>query len=279
MYSTSIKAGLPRFTPAFFLSLSLLFFLAGCAGKPWSGKFGKDEVKTNTSLIDRQIKAHETCPATLDAEAAVTWKTALGTKAFSGYLQMQLPASVKFVTTNPLGQPLFALVSNGKGFSSVNTLTRQYISGSLTALALRNDIPVELLTGNWGTWLSSRITGSAKEHVTGIRKDTAGRGIWVVVDNPKSFTKGQDYILVDPTGSRVLLRVLMNTAHDPIARIRYGGWQLRDKCELPTEFTISDLPMGAEISLHLSDIITDKVFDKDNFTLMPPPGYFIQVFL
>ncbi len=271
-------SGQPHSSPALFLGIILLFFLAGCAGKPWSGEFKKDQFTAYKKMLEGRIKAHTACPSTLDTEVSVTWKTALDTKTFFGYLQLKLPSSVKFVSTNPLGQPLFALVSNGKIFSSVNTLTRQYINGSLTALALRNDIPAELLNGNWGGWLSGRINASDSERIVDVRKDTAGRGLWVITDNPENLMQGKEYILVDPTGDRVLLRILMNTEDTPIARIQYGGWQRSSTCQLPTILAITDLPMGAEVSLHLSDIITDKVFDKDNFTLLPPPGYFIQVF-
>jgi len=276
MSNQSVKIGLLRSKPNFFLAVMLIFFLAGCAEKPWSGKLKENEVKSYKDMIGKQIKAHSTCPSTLDAEVTVTWKTALETKAFSGYLQMKLPSSVKFVTTNPLGQTLFALVSDGKDYNSVNAITQQYISGSLFSLALRNNIPAQLLAGNWATWLSGRIVAADKEKVVDIRKDLSGMGLWVIAKNPKDATGNKDYILVDSTGSRPLLRVLMNGDDAPIARIKYSDWQQRSKCELPTTFDITGLPMGTEIKVHLSDIITDKVFGKQNFILMPPRGYFIQ---
>jgi outer membrane lipoprotein-sorting protein len=267
-----------HFSPSLLLGFIIVFFLAGCAGNPWSGEFKKAQIKSYKEMLEGRIKAHSVCPSTLDTEVSVTWKTALDTKTFFGYLQLQLPSSIKFVTTNPLGQPIFALVSDGQMFSSVNTLTRQYINGSLISLALRNDIPMQLLNGNWGGWLSGRISASKSEKIVDVRKDTAGRGLWVITDNPKNLMQGKEYILVDPTGNRVLLRILMNTENDPIARMQYGGWQPGNTCQLPTSLKITDLPMGAEVSLHLSDIITNKVFDKDNFTLFPPPGYFIKAF-
>jgi outer membrane lipoprotein-sorting protein len=273
----SEKPGSTRLATLVVFGFIVLFFLAGCAGKPWSGKFEPDQVKSYKTIIEGQIKAGEACPSTLDAEVAVTWKNTLETKAFSGYLQLQLPSSVKFVTTNPLGQTLFALVSDGEAYSTVNAITQQYISGSLSSLAMRNNIPQELLTGNWGTWLSGRIIATDNEEITDVRKDSAGRGLWVIIKKPKDASGNKEYILVDSTGNHPLFRILMNASDDPIAKIQYRDWQQKNRCGQPMTFDITDLPMGAEITLHLSDIITDKVFDKTNFILMPPPGYFIQL--
>ncbi len=254
----------------------ILFFLAGCAGKPWSGKFKEDQVKTYKDMVAGEIKAEDSCPSTLDAEVTVNWKTAVDTKTFDGYLQLQLPSSLKFVTTNPLGQPVFALVSDGETYSSVNTISQQYISGSLFSLALRNNIPEQLLTGNWGIWFSGRIAAATGE-IADVRKDSAGRGLWVMVQNPKNKLKGKEYILVDSAKKRPLLRVLTDGDDDTIAQIKYGAWQNSGKCIQPTSFNVTDLPLGAEINMHLSDIITDKVFSKNNFILRPPPGYYIQL--
>ncbi len=261
----------------FLLVLPLLFLLSGCAGKPWSDTFKEDEVKAYKTMIETQIKKDSGCPSTLDSEIAVTWKSPVGTKAFSGYLQLQLPSSLKFVTINPLGQPLFALVSDGQVFSSVNTLGHQYISGSLASLALRNNIPQGLLTGNWGTWLSGRITTGSSDTIQDIRKDTSGRGIWVILKAPGNIAEGKEYILVDTVERHPILRILTNKNGSTTAQIRYGRWQKEGACGQPTSFSISDLPMGSEITLQFSDIILDKVFAKNNFTIMPPPGYFIQL--
>ncbi len=272
------KPAAEGFARVLFLGLALLFFLGGCAGKPWSGKFGEGAVKTYMTMVKNKMHADAACSSTLDTEAAITWKTAMKTSAFSGYLQLELPSSIKFVTTNPLGQTLFALVSDGTSYSSVNTISHQYTSGSLSSLALRDNIPEEIVGGNWGTWLSGRIAAPGTEEPSDVRKDATGRGIWVRLEPRKTNTGGKEYVLLDPLRMHPLLRVLLDADGDPIAQIKYGQWQQHTRCEQPLAFDITGLPMGAEITVHLSDIITDKVFSKKNFILMPPPGYYITAY-
>jgi outer membrane lipoprotein-sorting protein len=264
------------FVPVAFLCLVLLIS-GGCARQPWTDQVNEDQAKAIRNMIQEIQKTDAACSSTLDAEVVVSWKTGMETKAFSGFLQMKQPSSVKFVTTNPLGQTIAALVSDGDSFRSVNTVTRQFLSGSLLNLALRNDIPPELLTGNWGSWLSGRIEIPKSSEIVDIRQDASSRGIWVLLANPKNRLSGKEFVLIDPQMKRPLSRVLMNAEENPIARIEYGDWQKGAGCEQPAHFHITGLSMGAEITIQLSDIITDKVFTEKDFSLSPPPGYFIEL--
>lgn len=264
------------FAPVAFFCLVLLIS-GGCARKPWMDPVDDDQAKAIRNMIQEIQKADAACSSTLDAEVIVSWKTGMETKAFSGFLQMKQPSSVKFVTTNPLGQTIAALVSDGESFRSVNTVTRQFLSGGLLNLALRNDIPPELLTGNWGSWLSGRIEIPESSEVTDIRQDASSRGIWVLLANPKNKLSGKEYVLIDPKNKRPLFRVLMTAEENTIARIEYGDWQEGTGCGQPARFHITGLSMGAEITIQLSDIITDKVFTEKDFSLSPPPGYFIEL--
>jgi outer membrane lipoprotein-sorting protein len=264
------------FAPVVFFCLVLLT-AGGCARKPWTDPVDDDQAKAIRGMIQEIQKTDALCSSTLDAEVVVSWRTGMDTKAFSGFLQMKQPSSLKFVTTNPLGQTISALVSDGESFRSVNTVTRQFLSGGLANLAFRNDIPPELLTGNWGSWLSGRIEIPQSSEITDIRQDASARGIWVLLANPKSRLSGKEYVLIDPKSKRPLFRVLMDAQESPIARIEYGDWQEGTGCGRPAHFHITGLSMGAEITIQLSGIITDKEFAEKDFSLSPPPGYFIEL--
>ena len=172
------------FSSVFFLCLVLLFS-EGCARKPWTEPVDDNQAQSIRGMLQEMQKRDATCSSTLDTEATMSLKTAMETKSFSGFLQVKLPSFVKFVTANPLGQTLFVLVSDGQSYRSVNTIDKQFVSGGLLSLALRNDVPQELLTGNWGSWLSGRIEIPKDMEVTDIRQDTSSRGVWVKLENPK----------------------------------------------------------------------------------------------
>lgn len=259
-----------------FFSLMILFS-GGCARQLWTDPVDDIQAQAIRGMIQEIQKTDATCSSTLDAEVIVSWKTGMETKAFSGFLQLKHPSSVKFVTINPLGQTIAALVSDGNSFRSINTVTKQFLSGGLSNLALQNDIPPELLTGNWGSWMSGRIEIPKSAEVTDIRQDASARGIWIMLAIPNSRLSGKEYILIDLKNKRPLLRVLMNAEEKPIAQIEYGDWQKGTVCAQPAHFHITGLRMGAEITIQLSDIITDKVLTEKDFSLKPPPGYFIEL--
>jgi outer membrane lipoprotein-sorting protein len=264
------------FGPVFFLCLVILLS-GGCAREPWTQPVDDKQAQAIRDMLQEKVKTDATCPSTLDAEVTVSMKTVMETKSFSGFLQVKFPSSVKFVTTNPLGQTLFALVSDGQSYRSVNTLDSKFVSGSLSSLALRNDIPQELLTGRWGIWLSDRIEITKAAEITDIRQDATARGIWVKLAS-KDTPDGKEYILIDPASKRPLLRLLMDAEENPIARIEYDDWQQGSQCGQPTLFHITGLSKGLEVNIRLADIITDKVLTEKDFTLRPPSGYFIQLF-
>jgi outer membrane lipoprotein-sorting protein len=261
--------------PVFFLCF-VLFLSGGCARNPWTKQVDDNQAGMIKDVIQKKIATDAACSSTLDAEITISVKTVMETKSFSGFVQLKLPSSVKFVTTNPLGQTLLALVSDGQSYRTVNTLDNQFTSGSLSTMAIRNDIPQELLTGKWGIWFSDRIEIPKDAEITDIRQDETARGIWVKLAT-KTKEGGQEYILIDPANGRPLLRLLMDAEENPIARIEYSDWQQSQKCEQPTTFHITGLSKGVEITIHLTDIITDKILTERDFILRPPPGYFIEL--
>lgn len=249
----------------------------GCASQqPWTQPVGDEQAKAIRTLVTEKNASDAACSSTLDAEVTVSMKTLMDTKSFSGFLQLKLPSSVKFVTINPLGQTIFALVSNGKSFRSVNTLESQFVSGGLEALAIRNDLPPELMTGRWGAWLSDRIDLPENAVIADIRQDVAAQGVWIKII--RNSMEGGEYILINPADGHLLARLLTDANDKTIARINYSDWQGESKCTQPATILISSESKGVDITIHLSGIITDKVLTERDFWLNPPPGYYIRLF-
>ena len=75
-------------------------------------------------MLNTMQERDATCAPCLDGDAILSMENHLDAKALSGYVKFMLPESVKFIASNPLGQPLFALASDGVRFETLNTTDR-----------------------------------------------------------------------------------------------------------------------------------------------------------
>ncbi len=94
--------------------LLLMFLLAGCAGKPWTTQVTDQEGLHVRQIFEEIQERDASCFCCLDAKVSFFWDGPGEDRSISGFLQLMLPSSVKFVVTNPLGQPLYAIVSDGR---------------------------------------------------------------------------------------------------------------------------------------------------------------------
>jgi len=123
----------------FRLILTLLVLLIqSCAGKPWTSPVADSETGLITQTFEEMQERDASCFSCLDAKTMLSWDTPGEDRSIVGFLQLMLPASVKFVILNPLGQPLYALVNNGQDFQSINTSLKQHIIGKIGSLATQH---------------------------------------------------------------------------------------------------------------------------------------------
>ena len=170
-----------------------------------------------------------------------------------------------------MNQPLYALSSNGKWFQSVDVTKRIFKKGSLRSFAIRHEIPITLLAGEWGAWLAGRPLSTAPYVIT-IHADSDKRGIWFAVADGPDKTIPKEFTLVNFDDQRIIERAISDSRGKTEAVIRYEEWQPLGECLQPMKILLSGLSFGAEATMNFSDIQQVNLRETD-FNLPIPPGY------
>lgn len=250
------------------LIMLAVFFLAGCARKPWTDPLADSEAESVTQLVDSLVARDARCGETLEGDLVLFYQNPFEKKALSGFLQFSMPSSFKFVMTNPIGQPIFAVAGDQNSFQAINTLQRSYLAGSLRSFGLRNDIPSHFLKSEWGPWLTGRNLLSS-HMITDIRKDRKSRGVWLTFENKNQA--GLQHLLLDTEREVFPVRVLEEGSGRKVVEVTYNNWISVERCKQPLEINITGLDYGTNIHITLSDVSLTE--DKKTFRLQPPPGY------
>jgi hypothetical protein len=262
-------------TPFWIILLLLSLLFNGCATKPWTSQVSEDETAFFTQTFEKMQQRDASCFSCLDAETTLFWDGPANDQSITGFLQLMLPASLKFGVINPLGQPLYALVSDGQEFQSINTSLKLHTIGTLSSLATQYEIPESLLSENWGYWLTGRLQEKGASIET-IRRDGSGRGVWITVRYQNEKTLAGSHLLIQPETKQLLTRILVDTEGETIATISYDGRSGEDDCAPVSRVTISDLPYRSKLSISFTKILTDCSFTAANFKLKVPRDYSIQ---
>jgi hypothetical protein len=264
------------FRPLTFFLLLLALLAHGCAGRqPWSDPVAGEETARITQTFAEMQQRDSACSSTLDAKATLAWDGPGEDRTVAGFLQLLLPTSLKFVVSNPLGQPLYALVNHGQEFESINISRKQHVVGTLSGLATQYEIPAPLLGDNWGYWLLGRIQEPGASIET-MRQDSTGRGVWVTLQYPSKTGLSRSHLLIQPRTRQLLARILVDQAGDTIATISYEGRRgtgEQDACAPASQITITDLPYGSKVSIDFTEILTNRVLNAANFRLKVPADY------
>lgn len=260
----------------FFLLVTTLFLYTGCAKTPWTNQLANEDAQSYLSTINTIQQQRDDCPQDWDADVNISWHTALGTKAFAGYLQVSNPSSFKFIVSNPLGQPILVLTSNGKKFQLLNTLSEQYTHGSTLSYALHNNIPAEFASGSWGYWLVGRMAEQVTESPS-ISLDKENRGVWLTVDSSlESSADITSYYLLDLEKTIILEQRLFDAENKQLADFTYSKYKPVGTCLQPHQIDIANLPFGASIQVNLNNIQPLGIATEKDFTLPIPQHYFIK---
>jgi hypothetical protein len=258
-----------------FIPILLAFCLHGCAGKPWTSPVAENETAPIIQTFMEMQQQDASCFCCLDAKTTLTWDGPGEDRTVAGYLQLMLPTSLKFVVLNPLGQPLYAMVSDGQEFQSINTTLKQHTIGKISSLASQHKIPGSLLSQNWGYWLMGRLQEKGTTIET-IRKDSSNRGVWITMQYPEGAPLAKTHLLIQPETKQLLARILVDHQGDTIATITYEGQKKRKGCAPAGRITITDLPYGSKLQIDFADILTDRSFTAANFRLKVPADYNVQ---
>ncbi len=244
------------------------FFLAGCASKPWTEPLKETEADSAIQLVDALVARDAACGGTLEGDIVLFYQNPLEKKALSGFLQFSMPSSYKFVMTNPFDQPVLVIAGDQKSFQAIDTLSKNYLEGSIRSFGLRNDIPAYFLKSNWASLLTGRNQLSSQT-ITDIRNDRDSKGIWLTFQSQEQT--GVHHLLLDREQEVVLVHILENEHGKTVAEVSYDEWTTQGTCRQPLEISIAGLDYGTTIHLKLSNFLISD--EKKTYRLQPPSGY------
>jgi len=239
------------------------------------------------------------CVSGWDADISITWKSSLKDFSFPGYLQALPPSFFKLVVSNPLGQPLKLLTTDGEQYRYIDVADRSGIYGGTRSWAVRYDLPYTVISRSWPDWLQGRPDGGKQRVISEIRHDREDRGVWLTVadvemetpaqqaiaapyldaDSPDSDTQKPDmtlpvyeYLLVDAETGVIKEQIVLDERQKPQATIIYNQWENIGQCRYPLDIEITDLPYGGYIHLEFSEIRQTDLTASD-FKIAIPPGF------
>jgi outer membrane lipoprotein-sorting protein len=269
------------FSVALSLLLLLLILLSGCASKRWSDPIASKELGAISEVVLAMQEREARCPQSMDTEARIFLDSPGTNTAVHGYLQTSSPSLLKFVVSNPLGMLVYAFASDGKTFQILDTAKRLHIRGNIRPFAIRRDLPLVMVQGDWFAYLNQRLpTGNPA--IRQVTRDLSDQTFWLqFAPSPGSNISGEQWLHLDSKQQRVLGYLFLDRGGDIVAEIRYADEEeVRGKqtCRASSRnIGISELPWGTEIRIELRDIRTDSQFSHSDFTLPVPVGYFKQI--
>ena len=263
--------------------LLLLVSLSGCASQPWTTPVGQQDSRAFTTIFHQMQARDNQCPPTLEADITISWTTPMEKRSIGGFLQLMAPSSLKFITTNPLGQPLYALATDGHTFQSINTLESKFMGGGLDSLLLFHDIPLDLLSEQLTRLFTGRLPKGDVE-ILAVRDDGEKRGIWLTIAFQDGKIQRQSHLLINMVEKRLLSRMILESPgksteedREPVATLSYSGWLNRHNCPIPTTLKITDFIFGSQLDIGFSEIGSNPQLKQSHFSIKPPPGYLRQL--
>lgn len=261
-------------------SYSILFclLLSGCAQKLWDEAFTEEENIRIEAILHSMQQQEQQCFQSYDADMKMFWQTPVGDNAVEGYLVLHSPSSVKFVVSNPFGQPVFAFTGNGKTFQILKTTELMHIRGNVRSLAIRNDIPLILALNDWFAYLSGRLP-LRKLTVEEAGNSSSDNSIWVkLVTNKGPYTTGSTYLQINPDQKEVLSYLFLDDNGDVLAEINYTGEKSGEApCGVHTAILLTGLPWGTEINIQVENLSGFNQFKQTDFSLPVPEKFNTQL--
>ena len=251
---------------------SAILLQSGCARKPWREPLSEAALPEARQLIAEIQKRDATCAPCLDTEAKIFLRSRLQNRAVSGYLQIKQPSFIKFIVSNPFGQPLLAFASDGVNFQKVSTPDSLYMNGHVLSFVLKNDLPIALVNGQWGAWLTGRLGGNALNSKK-IQEDEHKRGFWFTTEYQTPAGKYHEHLLVNPQTKTLLGRILTDQKENVLADVLYTGRRDVAGCSQPESIKITQLDFNSEIEMSLTDIQKVDGCTAGDFSLKRPEDF------
>lgn len=257
----------------------LFILLSGCAKQHWTETLEEEETAGIAQIIYNMQEEDHSCPKALDAEVLIFWKTPLENYALQGYLQLLSPSFLKFVLSNPLGQPMYIIASDGKQFQSLDMTIRRHIRGSVRSLGIRNKIPLIIMNGDWYAFFTGRLPEQPFK-IHHMYRNKEEQDVWVALPATISLSGLMEhtYIHFDPVRKEILGYLFLDDKGKILANISYGDQESKQNlCNIKEQINITELSWGAEIQIKLQDIRTDIHLQENTFILPVPKDYSKQL--
>ena len=273
------------------LLLLLLIFSQGCAG-PVLQTYPADqkEITTVSKAFLSSLKLRDkTCNCCIDAEVDISLSMPGWfrdhTGKFSAYLQAMEPGYIRLVALNPLGQPWYVFVTDGKMFKSLNIFEEKAYSGSVQSETYNKFAPAGFDPRVSYFWLTGRMP-SGDMQIKAVMRDREQDAFWLQINHANRAAESM--VLFDLDEMLILRHVLRDERGKHLAEVIYGDYQLlygeRNKdsgsvsvndpvnavkhfCRVPGRITISSRAGSEKIEVKLHSFIEGAHFSEENFSL------------
>jgi len=258
----------------------------------------EQDIQLATSAFTRYKQIYQDdCACCLDAEVDVAvslsgWFSN-HTGKLSGYLQAMYPGYIKFAALNPLGQPIFILLTNGNTFKSLNVSEGRAYSGSVNSETFKKFAPAGFDPDYSYYWLTGRLPPENID-ILEVRRDKEQNGYWLQVRYGQSGV--DNMILFDPQEFVILRHIIFSDRDDLLLDFVYEDYQpghMSDKhladsdqemigstdsneaiCKIPTKLSISSNSAAERnMDLKLFSLIPGVEFSPDDFELEIPDSF------
>ena len=253
-----------------------LLLLAGCAVRPPVTGISEQERERVEKAFLEMLAEQQYCNCCIDATAQVSFKSWLQSGTIEGYLQAMSPSYLKFVGTNPLGQPLLILATDGDRFQYAIVPEAKLYTGNVRAKAFNKYAPEGFNPKNFFYWLTGRFSPQAVA-IESVAKDKEGLGYWLQVatlgDEPS-----RSLVLFDAQDKLITRHILQNNRGENLMDVKYGAYQVvspqtGNMCAVPGEITVSSSAHRGSIHILLNDWLEGSAFSSSDFDVQVPAGF------
>jgi outer membrane lipoprotein-sorting protein len=274
--------GFPYLTVLFFLPL---VFIQGCTRSLLQTDPASEQEfeLASKAFAQYQEVSADLCGCCLDAEidAALSVSGWFNdhTGKLTGYLQAMEPSYIKFIAINPLGQPLFILVTNGNIFKSFNVFEEKIYLGSVDSKAYKKFAPQGFDPEFSYYWLTGRLQ-PGEWQPRAVMRDREQDAFWLQINHAESSTDSM--VLFDPEDMVLLRHVLRDARGEHLVDITY-----KDHLSLPGKdgkcsgprpaampSSLVSSKAGAEkVEIKLHSLVGDANFSAADFQLEIPDNF------
>jgi hypothetical protein len=277
----------------FIASVSLLLF-QGCA-RPVLQTIpaSEDEAMDVISAFLQVYQGKCSCCIDADADATVSvsgWLHNHNGK-LTGLLQAMAPGYLKFIAVNPLGQPIYILVTNGSEFTSLNILERKAYSGPVNSETFKKFSPQGFRPEFSFYWLTGRLAPGGIQVET-VRRDRGGQAYWLQIHH--KMTGNESLVLFNPVNSRILRHIILDEKKEHLVDVTYDAYQPETGnqkmsvgenvtaanvaadaalCSIPGNILVSASSGKQNIEIQLSSLLGGAAFAPEDFDVKVPPDF------